>query len=427
MSGGGNFKDKDVEKHPNEGNAAELTSPLSQSTTLAEEVEAKRKKAQKAIRAALCLCLVFMVVEVIGGWVANSLAILTDAAHLLTDAAAFGLSLFALHLATRQACKTYSYGWHRAEVVGTLASVFTIWMLVGAILIEAMRRIDEMMACAANPEKKHCSTVDAPIMAVVGTAGLFVNIACAAVLNWGNTHGHSHSHAGHDDDHGHEHGHSHGDDEHEHEHGHEHAHGDDEHGHEHGHECVHDDDHCSHEHDHGHEHAHSHGEDDHEHDHGHQHGHADARDEDQEDAFHDEEEHGHGHGTTRVKLAKFVAEPDSHASQTKRNRKNNYGSISPPADENGSHGSSKEKQGKITGVAKSLALNAAFLHALGDSIQSLGVVLAAAVIWVGNLRTWGKATHRHSYYNVADPACSILFALITLWTTKGLFLELVAI
>jgi len=72
-------------------------------------------------------------------------------------------------------------------------------------------------------------------------------------------------------------------------------------------------------------------------------------------------------------------------------------------------------------------LRGAFLHALGDCIQSVGVMIAAAVIWIGNWYTYGQIKVPRSYYNIADPACSILFAVITLATTTSLLKTLVNI
>ena len=62
------------------------------------------------------LCLLFMVGEVVGGVLSNSLAIATDAAHLLTDFASFMISLVAIWMAARPKSRKMSFGWHRAEV-----------------------------------------------------------------------------------------------------------------------------------------------------------------------------------------------------------------------------------------------------------------------------------------------------------------------
>ena len=74
------------------------------------------KKARRKLVIASVLCLIFMVVEVVGGILANSLAIATDAAHLLTDLASFMVSLFSIWLASRPSTQRMSFGWHRAEV-----------------------------------------------------------------------------------------------------------------------------------------------------------------------------------------------------------------------------------------------------------------------------------------------------------------------
>ena len=74
------------------------------------------KKARRKLIIASCLCLVFMIVEVVGGVLSNSIAITADAAHLLTDLASFMISLFSIWLASRPSTKSMSFGWHRAEV-----------------------------------------------------------------------------------------------------------------------------------------------------------------------------------------------------------------------------------------------------------------------------------------------------------------------
>ena len=82
----------------------------------AREGYALDTKARRKLIIASVMCLFFMIVEIVGGVLANSLAIATDAAHLLTDLASFMISLFAIWLASRPATRTMSFGWHRAEV-----------------------------------------------------------------------------------------------------------------------------------------------------------------------------------------------------------------------------------------------------------------------------------------------------------------------
>lgn len=76
------------------------------------------KHARKRLIFASVLCLLFMVAEIIGGYLANSLAIATDAAHLLTDLVSFMISLFALWIGSRAPTRRMSWGWYRAEVIG---------------------------------------------------------------------------------------------------------------------------------------------------------------------------------------------------------------------------------------------------------------------------------------------------------------------
>ncbi|KAG8430634.1 hypothetical protein GDO86_020234 [Hymenochirus boettgeri] len=82
-----------------------------------EEWNNKEKvKARRKLYIASVVCLVFMTGEVVGGYMAHSLAIMTDAAHLLTDFASMMISLFALWMSSRPATKTMNFGWHRAEI-----------------------------------------------------------------------------------------------------------------------------------------------------------------------------------------------------------------------------------------------------------------------------------------------------------------------
>lgn len=97
--------------------------------------------ARRKLIVACILCLLFMAAEAVGGWLANSLAIATDAAHLLTDLASFLISLFSLWLASRPASKKYNFGWYRAEVVGALTSVLLIWVITGILVYLAIQRL----------------------------------------------------------------------------------------------------------------------------------------------------------------------------------------------------------------------------------------------------------------------------------------------
>ncbi|XP_074438449.1 putative proton-coupled zinc antiporter SLC30A3 isoform X3 [Larus michahellis] len=100
-----------------------------------------RLQARRQLSVACTVCCLFMVGEVIGGYLAHSLAIMTDAAHLLTDVGSMSVSLFSLWVSTRPPTKTMSFGWHRSETLGALASVLSIWVVTGALVYLAAARI----------------------------------------------------------------------------------------------------------------------------------------------------------------------------------------------------------------------------------------------------------------------------------------------
>ncbi|PAA47290.1 hypothetical protein BOX15_Mlig007962g2 [Macrostomum lignano] len=136
--------------------------------------------ARKKLLIASGICLVFMTGEIIGGSMARSLAIMTDAAHLLTDFASFMISLLAVYLAARPATKAMSFGWHRAEVVGALLSVLLIWVVTGVLFYLAIERCIH----------RHFE-VNGKIMLITSSMGVVFNVIMAATLH---QHGHSHSH-----------------------------------------------------------------------------------------------------------------------------------------------------------------------------------------------------------------------------------------
>jgi cobalt-zinc-cadmium efflux system protein len=128
---------------------------------------------------ALLITAGFMIVEFIGGLLTNSLALLADAGHMLTDVAALGLSLLAIWLARRPATPERSYGFLRAEVLAALINASTLVVLSIFIFIEAFDRFGE------PPE------VDSTPMLVVAFLGLGANAASAWVLSRGGGHQHN--------------------------------------------------------------------------------------------------------------------------------------------------------------------------------------------------------------------------------------------
>jgi len=82
-----------------------------------------------------------MFAEIAGGFLAHSLAIMTDAAHLFSDLSGFLFSIISLWIAKKKATKRMSYGFHRSEIIGALASVALIWGLTVWLVYEAFMRL----------------------------------------------------------------------------------------------------------------------------------------------------------------------------------------------------------------------------------------------------------------------------------------------
>jgi cobalt-zinc-cadmium efflux system protein len=133
-------------------------------------IGAGRGAERGALKTALALIVAFMVVEVVIGILAHSLALLSDAAHMLTDAAALGMSLFAATLADRPARGAMTYGLGRAEILSAQANGITLLVLSVLIVVEAISRL-------VSPPQ-----VDGGPMLAVALAGIVVNVAAAAVL-----------------------------------------------------------------------------------------------------------------------------------------------------------------------------------------------------------------------------------------------------
>jgi cobalt-zinc-cadmium efflux system protein len=95
----------------------------------------------RAVRAGLVVSSLLSLGEVVGGYLTNSLALMSDAAHLLTDVAALALALFALWVCTRPASQSKTFGYYRAEILAALVNGVVLWMVVIFILLEAWRRL----------------------------------------------------------------------------------------------------------------------------------------------------------------------------------------------------------------------------------------------------------------------------------------------
>jgi cobalt-zinc-cadmium efflux system protein len=127
--------------------------------------------ARRPLATALVLVLAFAAVELGAGVLAGSLALLADAAHMLSDGGALGLALVAAWLARRPATPERSYGWRRAEVLAALGNAVVLVVLGGWIVWEAVGRLSD------PPE------VTGGWVLGAGAAGLLVNLAAFRVLH----------------------------------------------------------------------------------------------------------------------------------------------------------------------------------------------------------------------------------------------------
>ncbi|KAL3889952.1 hypothetical protein ACJMK2_002267 [Sinanodonta woodiana] len=146
-----------------------------------KEPDIDRKARRKLIIACL-LSLIFMIGEIVGGILAHSLAIVSDAAHLLTDLASFLISLLAIYLASRPASKKLSFGWSRAEILGALVSILLLWVLTGVLVYMGVERVIDQTY-----------QIDATIMLITAGCGVAFNVIMGLSL-------HQHSHHSHGQD-----------------------------------------------------------------------------------------------------------------------------------------------------------------------------------------------------------------------------------
>ncbi|KAI8336604.1 cation efflux protein [Chlamydoabsidia padenii] len=144
-------------------------------TTLLKDKDADPTK--KKLIIACSLAFFFFITEVTAGYFANSLALLGDGFHLLSDVASFIVAIVAIYLAEKPPTKRHSFGFYRAQVIAALISVFTIWILTGFLVLKAFHRLT------------HPAQIDAKIMCATATIGVLVNIVLAYVL--GGHHHHS--------------------------------------------------------------------------------------------------------------------------------------------------------------------------------------------------------------------------------------------
>lgn len=123
-----------------------------------------------ALTAALTITALIMLVELVGGWLSNSLALISDAGHMLTDSAALILALFAIWFSRKPATAEKTYGFYRSEILAALFNGILLILIAGYIFYEAILRF-------INP-----SSVNGLLMLWVAVVGFIANLAGALIL-----------------------------------------------------------------------------------------------------------------------------------------------------------------------------------------------------------------------------------------------------
>ena len=132
-----------------------------------------RAENQKRLTLVLALVVAYMFAEVVGGILTNSLALIADAGHMLSDAAALALSIFAIRIAQRPPTARRTYGYHRTEILAALANGAALVAISIYIFVEAIRRLGD------PPE------VEGGLVIWIATGGLLVNLAGLKILHAG--------------------------------------------------------------------------------------------------------------------------------------------------------------------------------------------------------------------------------------------------
>lgn len=166
-----------------------------------DEPEPRAAKQHRTLLLSFIIITGFMFIEAIGGWLTNSLALLSDAGHMLSDAAALGATLLAFKIGEKAATEHKTFGYKRFEILVAGANGATLIIISVMIFIEAIGRFN------------HPPEIATKGMLIIATIGMLINIVVAWLLHRGSAE-HGHDHASHADDHKHSHSNSHSHDHH---------------------------------------------------------------------------------------------------------------------------------------------------------------------------------------------------------------------
>lgn len=158
-----------------------------------------QKQVLRRLKIAALSCFVFLLVELVGGVWAGSLAILSDAAHRASDVFAYLIFIMGSYIASLPPSKKYTFGFKRAESLVALCSMLALVVLSVSLTVEAVQRI---IQCIRAPDE--VDAIDSRMMVLLASIGVVINVILLLVLKDNHVHlpGAAHSH-----DHSHEHGH----------------------------------------------------------------------------------------------------------------------------------------------------------------------------------------------------------------------------
>jgi solute carrier family 30 (zinc transporter), member 2 len=297
------------------------TTSAKDAAVVLSEDERARRSAMKRLKVASALCVAFFCVEVVGGYVAGSLAVLSDAAHLFSDMASFIVAIFANYLAGLPSTTLHTFGLKRSESLAALFSMISLALVCVWLGVEAVQRLYYMLVVPDVAAGRYA--VDGALMSGIASIGVLVNVMLAWVLG---AEGHVHMPG---TDHGHSHSHDHGDSNTE------------------GSSCN-----AGHGHDHG--------------------------DHDTEAppaasaSHHSHDDHDHDH----LEGGKCASEQSSllpPASPSRPYTVEHFNEVPPPPD--------LVEDVQPLAKPRNVNLQAAYLHVLGDLAQSVAVLIAGVVIW----------------------------------------------
>ena len=152
-----------------------------------------RGASRRSLILALALISTYMVAEVVGGLWSGSLALIADAGHMLTDAAAVVMALIAMWIADKAASAERTFGYQRTEVLAALLNTVALWLIAGWILFEAYHAVCNKKMFGVKTRwtsrafREEVSIDGWPVL-FVGLGGLLVNLAAAWILHRSSEH-----------------------------------------------------------------------------------------------------------------------------------------------------------------------------------------------------------------------------------------------